>query len=181
MPFEQDQKSEVSGIADEEILTALYDEGLPPEEPADYMALHSGPPGRPSRARRRRRPGPRVRRPGRPGPDSRADDGHAGGDQAGPGQDRGDAEQHVAEVPVARPDHLGRGDDEPTDDRAGQPHPGDAAVATGVRECQGAAAVVEVRHPPEIPGMLQAVEGSQPAAEDRSKGKKISLLATSNV
>ncbi|WP_146230985.1 hypothetical protein [Micromonospora sicca] len=59
-------------------------------------------------------------------------DGHAGGDQAGPGQDRGDTEQYVAEVPVARPDHLGRGDDELTDDRAGQAHPGDAAVATGV-------------------------------------------------
>ncbi|HCU96490.1 MAG TPA: hypothetical protein DHU96_28740 [Actinobacteria bacterium] len=33
--------------------------------------------------------------------------------------------------PVARPDHLGRGDDELTGDHAGQPHPGDAAVATG--------------------------------------------------
>jgi hypothetical protein len=41
------------------------------------------------------------------GPDSRADDGHPGGDQASPGQDRGDAEQHLAEVSVARPDHLG--------------------------------------------------------------------------
>ncbi|OKI49116.1 hypothetical protein A6A27_35705 [Micromonospora sp. CB01531] len=44
----------------------------------------------------------------------------------------GEAEQHVAEVPVARPDHLGCGDDELTDDSAGQAHPGDAAVATGV-------------------------------------------------
>ncbi|MFI6803193.1 hypothetical protein [Streptosporangium canum] len=41
MPFEQVQKSEVSGIADEEILTAIYDEGLPPEELADYMAWNS--------------------------------------------------------------------------------------------------------------------------------------------
>jgi hypothetical protein len=43
------------------------------------------------------------------------------------------------------------------------------------------AAVVGVRHPPEVPGTLQAVEGSQPAADDKSKGKKISLLAISNV
>ena len=44
------------------------------------------------------RPGVSGRyRDGRARP-SRADDGHAGGEQGGPGQDRGDAEQHVAEV-----------------------------------------------------------------------------------
>lgn len=41
MTFEQEQKSEVSGIADEEILAAVYDGGLPPEELADYMAWNS--------------------------------------------------------------------------------------------------------------------------------------------
>ena len=49
-------------------------------------------------------------------------------------------------------------------------------MATGVCECRGAAAVVGVRHPPEVPGTLQAVEGSQPAADDKSKGKKIYSL-----